>query len=317
MKRFLLMVISPVLLVGTVRADMRWTTQMKVDTGAIMGRAGGASGLMAAMGEPVISFTTAVKEGAQRKESKVEMGMFSTNDVTLTLCEKKQLVQIDDSLKIYTISPLTGNESGFVNPMAGMGSALAGIIPPGMNIPGVPSAKPGPPAEGKIISTITMEDLGEETIAETPTRHWMVTIKNEKFGCAGNGTDTTKMEVWAANSNELVVCPQSSGSNPVRDLQNALKPNCKITFESKGDGQEAFGKIFRGLVMRMKMLDPKTNKPSMTQEVTMLTRARQDDNLFAIPAGYREVKAGEFQKLKGQAMLQKIFQGGLPPGLGQ
>lgn len=316
MKRFLLMVISPILLVGAVRADMRWTTQMKVDTGAIMGRAGGAASLMAAMGEPVISYTTAVKEGAQRKESKVELGVFSTNDVTLTLCEKKQLVQIDDSLKIYTISALTGNESGFVNPMAGMGSALGGLLPPGMTIPGVPSAKPGPPAEGKIISTITMEDLGEETIAETPTRHWMVTLKNEKSGCAGNGTDTSKMEVWAANFNEPVICPQSSGSNPVRDLQNALKPNCKITFESKGDGQEAFHKIFRGLVMRMKMLDPKTNKPSMTQEVTMLTRARQDDNLFAIPAGYREVKAEEFQKLKSQAMLQKMRHGGSRPGFG-
>jgi hypothetical protein len=66
----------------------------------------------------------------------------------------------------------------------------------------------------------------------------------------------------------------------------------------------------------MKMLDPKTNKPSMTQEVTMLTRAKQDDNLFAIPAGYREVKAEEFQKLKSQAMIQKMLQGGSLPGFG-
>lgn len=316
MKKILLFMGGMLVLQGMAQADMRWTTQMKVDMGSIMGRAGGSAGLVAAMGEPVISYTTAVKEGAQRKESKMEMGFFSTNDVTLTLCEKKQLVQIDDGLKIYTLSSLTGDESGFVNPMAGLGSAIGSMFP-GMTIPGMPSPKPGPPAEGKIVSTVTLEDLGQDAVAETPARHWMVTIKNEKSGCAGNGTDTTKMEVWAANFDEPVVCPDSKGSNPVRDLQNALKPNCKITFESKGDGAEAFGKIFRGLILRMKMIDPKTNKPTMTQEVTMLTRAKQEESLFAIPAGYREVKAEEFQKLKSQAMLQKMLQGGTLPGFGQ
>ena len=312
MKQIFLVAAGTLLLSGAAQADMRWTTQMKVDMGALTGR--GGAGMPG--GGPMISFTTAVKEGAQRKESKMEMGPFSTNDVTLTLCEKKQVVQIDDSLKIYTVSPLTGDEAGFVNPMAGMGNAMGGMLPPGVNIPGVPSPRQGAPAEGKIISTVTLEDLGEETVAETPARHWMITIKNEKSGCAGAGTDTSKMEIWAANFDEPVFCPQSNGANPVRDLQNALKPNCKITYESKGDGQEAFGKIFRGLILRMRMIDPKTNKPSMSQEVTMLTRAKQEDSLFEIPAGYREVKAEEFQKLKGEAMMKKIFGGGLPPGFG-
>lgn len=287
---------------GIARADMRWTTEMKVDIGSVMGP--GAAGAADAMGQPTIAYTTAVKEGAQRKESKMEMGPFSINDVTLTLCEKKQLIQIDEGLKIYTISPLTGNESGFVNPMAGM------------KMPGMPGPKPGAPAEGKIVSTVTAEDLGEETVADTPAHHWKITIQNEKSGCAGKGTDTTKMEVWVANFDEPVFCPDSGGSNPVRDLQNAMNPNCKITFESKGDGNEAVTKIFRGLVLRMKILDPKTNKPTMTQEVTQLTRAKQDDALFEVPAGFREVKADEYQRLKSQAMMQKLFQGGLPPGIG-
>src|SRR5687768_11571220 len=182
MKRILFVAASALIASGiaqnTVQADMRWTMQMKVDTGALTGRAGGPGGIGGA-GGPLISYTTAVKEGAQRKESKMEMGPFATNDVTLTLCEKKQLIQIDNDLKIYTVSPLTGNESGFVNPMAGMGSAMGGMLPPGLNIPGVPAPKTGPPAEGKIVSTITAEDLGEEIVAETPTRHWMITIKNE------------------------------------------------------------------------------------------------------------------------------------------
>lgn len=315
MKRILLIAAGALVLAGVnAQADMRWTTTMKVE-GGLMG--GGRGGAMAGM-KPTISYTTAVTDGAQRKESQIAMGPFATGDVSITLCEKKQRIQIDDELKIYTVSDLTDDDGGFVNPMAGISSMVGKMLPPGMKIPGLPAAPQGAPATGKIVSTVIAEDLGNDTIAETPTKHWMLTIKNQKSGCAGTGEDSMKMEVWSASFDEPIFCPNAAGTNPVRDYQKVIGPgsNCKITYEMQGDGNEIFGKIFRGLVMRMKLFDPKTGQPTMTQEVTMLTRAKQEAKLFQVPDNYQKVTAEEFQQKKGQAMMQKIFAGGLPPGLG-
>ena len=322
MKRVLLIAAGAVSLCGaTVQADMRWTTTMKIEAammgGAMGGRNGGqGAGMMGGM-KPSISYTTTVTDGAQRKESQIAMGPFGISDASISLCEKKQRIQLDDDLKIYTVSDLN-DDGAFVNPMAGMGNMIGKMLPPGMKIPGMPAAPQGAPAEGKIISTITTEDLGNESILDTPTKHMMLTIKNEKSGCAGVGTDTMKIEVWSADFDEPVFCPDSAGANPVRDFQKVTRPeagNCKITYEMKGDGNETYGKIFRGLVMRLKIYDPKTNQPAMTQEVTMLTRAKQEANLFQVPDGYQKVTAEEFQQKKSQAMMQKLFKGGLP-GLG-
>ncbi len=314
MKRILWMAASALIFSASSQADMRWKTEMKIDSSMMGGKPG--AGMPAGM-TPGISYTTAVTNGAQRKESQISMGPFSNNDVIITLCDKKQRLQIDDDLKIYTTSELTNDEGGFVNPMAGMAGMLGKMLPPGMKIPGMPSAPQGAPATGKIVSTITAENLGDDTVAETPTKHWMLTIKNEKSGCAGTGEDTMKIEVWSANFDEPMFCPDAAAANPVRDFQKATRPdsNCKITFEMKGDGFETFSKIFGGLVMRLKLYDPKTGKPAMTQEVTMVTRAKQEGNLFQVPEGYQKVTADEFQQKKGQAMMQKLFKGGLP-GLG-
>lgn len=314
MKRILSIAAAALVLSGVnARADLRWTTTMKVE-GGILG--GARPGGMAAGMKPTISYTTSVTAGAQRKESQIAMGPFALSDAIITLCENKQRLQIDDELKIYTISDLT-DEGSFVNPMAGL-SGMVGKMLPGLKIPGMPAAPQGAPATGKIVSTVTIEELAAETIADTPTKHFMVTTKNEKSGCAGTGEDTTKMEVWTADFEEPVFCPDAALPNPVRDFQKLARPeasNCKITYEMKGDGNEAYSKIFRGLVMRLKIYDPKTGKPAMTQEVTMLTRAKQEEKQFQVPEGYQKVTGEEFQQKKSQAMMQKIFKGGLP-GLG-
>lgn len=311
MKRILSIAVAVLVFCAAhARADLRWTTTMKLEGGMLGGaRPGGMPGGM----KPTISYTTSVTEGAQRKESQIAMGPFAISDASISLCEKKQRIQIDDELKIYTVSELT-DEGGFVNPMAGL-SGMVGKMLPGLKIPGMPAAPQGAPTTGKIVSTVTIEEMAGETIADTPTKHFMVTTKNEKSGCAGTGEETTKMEVWSADFDEPIFCPDAAGANPVRDFQRLTRPeagNCKITYEMKGEGNEAYSKIFRGLVMRLKIYDPKTGQPAITQEVTMLTRAKQEEKLFQLPEGYQKVTAEEFQQKKSQAMMQKIFKGGLP-----
>ncbi len=287
------------------QADMRWKTEMKIEgtTGARVGRPVGMA--------PVISTTTAVKDGAQRTETSVQVGIInmSMNEVTLTLCEKKQRVRLDDKLKIYVTLPID-SEVAPQNPLAGMAASIGKMLPPGFKLPGLPQAPQGEPATGKVISTITAQDLGEDTVAETKTQRWMLTMKNENSGCAGTDTTTLKMEVWTAKIDEPVVCPDAVNRNPISEYQKALKPQCKITTEMHGEGLETFGKIFRGIVMRLKMYQGETtDKAVMTQEVTMITRAKQDDALFAVPADYKEVKAEEFDQMRSQAMIRQLMGG--------
>jgi len=295
-----------------VQADMRWKTEMKVEGGAPGGRPGRPTGGAGGGQAPVISMLTAVKEGAQRKESSIQVGPVSMNDVTITLCDKKQRLRLDDKLKIYAVLPMDADDT-LANPMAGMMGAIRGALPPGVKIPGLPGEAPaGEPQTGKIVSTVTAEDLGEDTVAEVKTRHWMLTMQNEMSGCAGNGTRTMKMEAWTANFDEPLFCPDAELSNPVRDYQRRANPNpqCKITFEMRGEGMEAYGKIFRGLVLRLKMYaDAASDKPVMTQEVTMLTRAKQDDALFAAPADYKQVTPEEFEQMRAQAMMRQMMGG--------
>lgn len=297
-------------LVSPADADIRWKTEMKIDTGMMGAPAGGRPG-----GTPGISYTTIVKQGVSRKESQFQMGRFSSSDVILTLCDKRQRVQIDDELKIYTVATLTGDEPAFANPVAGMASAISKMLPPGMKLPGMPQTPAGAPATGKIVSSYALQDMGEETVADTKTRRWLITITNEKSGCAGTGTDSTRMEVWSADFNEPIICPDVAPANPIRDAQSAMAPQCKITFETKGDGMEAYSKIFRGIIMRLKIYD-KNNKPMVTQEVTMITRAPQEDAVFQIPTGYKEVNAEQFGQLKTQALIQKMLGGFALPNAG-
>ena len=235
------------------RADMRWKTEMKIEgtTGARVGRPVGMA--------PVISTTTTVKDGAQRTETSVQVGIInmSMNEVTLTLCEEKQRVRLDDKLEIYVTLPID-SEAAPQNPLAGMAAAIGKMLPPGFKLPGLPQAPQGEPATGKVISTITAQDLGAiNTVAETKAQRWMLTMKNENSGCAGTDTTTLKMEVWTAKIDEPVVCPDAVNRNPISEYQKALKPQCKITTGLRGDGMETFGKIFRGIVMRLKCIRAK------------------------------------------------------------
>ena len=283
---------------ASAQADMRWKTEIRLSAGR-----GGAA--------PTTSVVTTVKEGAQRKETSLQMAGMAMNTVSVTLCDKKQKLKIDDKLKIYATLPADADDSP-AGAMGGVLDAIKGALPPGIrlpNIPGLPAQPPaGEPQTGKVVTTITVQDMGEETVAEVVCRHWTITMLNEPTGCAGNAAQSMKMEVWTANLTEPIVCPNSTTRNPLGDYQRATRPNCNVTTEMKGDGIEAYQRIFRGLTMRMKMFtDLRAKEPVMTEEVTMLTRARQDEALFAAPAGYRQVTGEEFGRLQSEALMKEMF----------
>jgi hypothetical protein len=57
-------------------------------------------------GKPFSTTTIYKTKGAERSEMSMAMGAATFRTVTITSCAKKQLITLDDSLKIYTAEPL-------------------------------------------------------------------------------------------------------------------------------------------------------------------------------------------------------------------
>src|SRR5207245_1884733 len=70
--------------------------------------------------------------------------------------------------------------------------------PSGRGGRGRPPADTGPKGTGKMIITTDAQDLGEEEVAGVKTRHWMMSVRTQSSGCAGDADATIKMEVWTA-----------------------------------------------------------------------------------------------------------------------
>lgn len=237
---------------------------------------------------PMQAITTYVRKNARREEMRQSYGPVQMNSVTLTLCEKKQSIRLDPKLKIYTVASLDDN---------------------GMPIPDAP-ATPAPrdtdPAgTGKVVMTTSVKDLGEETIAGFKTRHYMITNQIQMSGCVGDTNTNTKMEIWVADIREPMAC--ETGDGDVSKAYSSMKPNCKVTFEQKGD-KDAYSKAFNGMIVRMKMYNG--DKVMMIQDTTSLSQAKiEDDSLFTVPADYKKVSDDEFQKAQSKAMMDAMMSG--------
>ena len=260
-----------------VRADIKYTQVMRMAEDA-----GNKNQ------QPLNSTTKYVRQGAERMETTMQMGPVKMQNISIRLCEKKQTIKIEPRLKIYTIA-----EDAPAKPA---GATTAADKPT--------EAKTNKSGTGKMIITTNVQDLGEEEIAGFKTRHYMLTMRMQSSGCAGDSDNTMKMEIWTADIRDAVPCEQT-GVDYKSMLGTSAKPTCQIDFEQKGD-VAAVTKAYTGLVMRMKMYNG--DKVSMIQEVSMLSQAKLTDDPFTIPAGYKQVSEEEFQKAQSQAMMQAIME---------
>ena len=259
------------------RADMKYTAESRM-TGA-------------ETKSPSQVITTAVRKNQKRVETLLNMGPVQRNTVTLTLCDKKQEITLDPQLKLYTVAPLGQSQ----NQTKDQATASAGTA-------GTATQQ----STGKIISTYSVQDLGEETVADIKTRHYRINNRIQSSGCAGDLDFTSKMEIWVADLREPSDCELTS-YDPTQAYSRG-KNDCRITVEQRGDAA-TFTRVFSGLIMRYRMYDETGNKLVMTQEVTSLSRARlEDDALFTVPAGFKQVSTEEFQKAQSEAMMKAMSQ---------
>jgi hypothetical protein len=236
-------------------------------------------------GKVANSTTKYVRQGAQRDETNISMGPVQMKQVSLRLCEKDQYIQLDPKLKIYAVLDQSAG---------GGGSATGGT-------PGKPASAP---ATGKMTVTTNVKELAPETIAGFKTRHYMITMSMVSSGCAGNSNTNMKSEIWVADIKDASPC-KAEGFDP-KNYAGPGRSDCKITYEQKGD-VAAVSKAYNGLIMRMKMYDG--DKVTATQEVTMLSQAKLDNDPFVIPADYKKVSSLEFQQAQSRAMMEAMTTG--------
>jgi hypothetical protein len=104
-----------------------------------------------------MSTTHYVKGMRERIESNMEAGPMHMHNVSLTLCDKHQFVQLDDDLKIYTVGPISGNGT----------TSLGGAPMPGAR----PAHRSQGQSTGQQVVTYTVTDKGVEEIHGLKARH--------------------------------------------------------------------------------------------------------------------------------------------------
>ncbi|MBV9865033.1 MAG: hypothetical protein JO316_06760 [Abitibacteriaceae bacterium] len=262
---------------GIAHADIKYVAETRMGTGD-------------AAAKPMMVITTAIMKGAQRTETATSFGPMSMTTVELKLCDKQQSIKLNSALKIYTVTPFEQKPS---TTATNTPEAAAGD-------------NGGQRGTGKMIMTSSVKDLGEETIADVKTEHYLITMRMQSSGCAGNGDTSFKEEIWVGPDLTTELNCDVAQVDPAV-MSHVRASNCKMSFEYHGD-TDAYRKIMSGIIMRMKMYMGDTDKPSMVQEVSSLSRAKLEDSLFAVPADYKQVSEKEFQDAQSRAMMQAMME---------
>lgn len=256
---------------GSAHADVRYTTQMIVE-------AGGAQ-------MPQTSMTTEIKGMWKRDDMNTQMGPYSMHRTTLTLCDKHEHVEIDRGAQVYTVGP--------IDPMKGMGP---------MSVMPHHTHAPGTTGTGHVILTYGVQDNGVEQIGKFNAHHYMITMRVQSSGCAGNNDSTNVQEIWVAPGNVTFFCPEMA--RPTLEVNN---DGCKITYEMKGDAT-LFANLQRELVVQRKMVQA-GGRTTMTMRITDYSTANLPDSDFEVPAGFAKVSQAEFDQAAMRQFMPNMQRG--------
>lgn len=268
------MLAAGVLLASSARADVRYTQETRM-----------ADEQNAANSTSLI--TRSVSPVGERTDVTSIFGEIRIDQTTIRLCEKNQEIQLNSGLKIYTLKPL--NETKPAQPADHTANTERDKNEKGT---------------GKIVTNYIVKDLGEEMVANFKTHHYMVTTELKFSGCIGDNTMESKVEVWVSDVKEASPCAQKS--DPTDAYASLSQDNCKLSFEQKGD-IAAYAKAFDGILMRQKIYDG--DKVLMVQEVTSFSQAKLGEELFAVPAGYKQVTPEQLQTQQATEMMNAMMAG--------
>jgi len=281
--KVMLIVIIAVVSVSAIVTAQRTpaSSDFKVRYKTSMG-AGGGQGMS---GESV----TMIKGARERSENHTGMG-FDT--VSITQCDLKRTIQISDTARKYTITPMESSSPA---------SSATPSTPP-------PTAKT-PTTRGGLVEYITStNDTGErkEMFGFTARHVKGSTTINAAADSCSPGKRRIERDGWYIDLNVAFTCDRNSPQTmpSPRPQAGGCKDQVRMRTEGKGD----FG---FPLVETVRMIGDNGEVVfTQTREVLELSRASLDIALFDIPAGYTQAAdSSELYAMPSMASMSGMNQG--------
>lgn len=231
--------------------------------------------------------TTMIKGARERSETNISVGGMNISQVSITQCDLRRTIQINDRARKYMISPMDSDDSQD-SPSAGNPSTTAAR-----------QTRRG----GVVTMVVNSVDTGErKQMFGFTARHLKRTMASQSSPDACQ-QQQLKFETdgWYINLEYGLNCPMQRP--PQRPGASGAAPDCRDRYQFKHSGPMNLG---YPLLETMTMYGPDGSATfSMTKEVIELSRQPLDAALFDVPAGY--TVANSQQEMIGAPSMADIM----------
>jgi hypothetical protein len=236
------------------------------------------------MGGQSFETTRSIKGSRERIEQRMEMsepGMadFMPQIATITQCDLKRTVRLNDRKQLYMVEPFQNVSD-------------ATRAPSGQRMTPAASQTTTTRRGGTMTMTQTVKDTGErKTMFGLQARHLIITQEMETSADSCSGPSRTKMEFdgWYVDFSADFNCPAPQPQTPMSSGAN--KPDCMDRIVTKGNAATSTGFLLEGT---MKIYGADGSAPmTQTTQTLELSRAPLDFSLFDVPAGYRQTASSQ------------------------
>lgn len=223
--------------------------------------------------------TRQIKGPRERTEQRMEMAdpamaAYMPQVATITQCDLKRRIQINDRKQLYMIDPFDAPEPP-VQPVR----------------PSQPAAKRPAKKGGTVTMAFSVRDTGErKTMFGLQARHLIVVQEMETSpdSCNGPSKMKTEFDGWYVDFAADFSCPTST---PTQMPGKTPKPDCIDRMVLKAAGTAPKGLMLEG-TMKIYGSDGSVQM-SQTTETLELSRNTLDAALFDIPQGYKQTSSSQ------------------------
>ena len=232
--------------------------------------------------------TTLIKGQRERDETTMALGGgMNISQVSITQCDLKRTIQINDSARKYMITPMESDDSG----NAGGGGNVSAATTGGASRRG-----------GVVMMTINTTDTGErKEMFGFTARHLRRTTMMES---SPDACQQTRMKIetdgWYINLEYGLNC---GGSERPSQMGRTAPQGCRDRYQSRRTGPANLG--FALIETTTMYGDNGQAMFTSSKEVVELSRQPLDAALFDVPAGYTE--ASSQQEMSGAPSMTDIM----------
>ena len=213
-----------------------------------------------------IEQTRMIKGARERRETKIvvseEAGDFMPNIASITQCDLRRTLQVNDKKKLYTADPFNDNAPTTTAPKA-VTKTIKG---------------------GTVTITYTITDTGErKTMFGLTARHLKIlqAVESSADSCGGAGKSKMETDGWYADFSADFNCPIATPDAP------PSKPDCRDRLVYKRSGTAKLGFLLDGT---MKMFDDNGKVVSSIRTETLeISRSPLNAAFFDVGKDYRLV----------------------------